>query len=1284
MNSYTNAKGLLFICALFLSLAVSAQEKSGRFTINWLPVLELSQDDQPSRSLNFDGVSYDELFHPRFIITQALYTPTNVQIVLKNITTEPLTDVSALKNPSSIGTEFSVETKIVTRKKINYYSTSILPIRKNGNGFERLVSFDTEVKVLTTNVRMTSTTRNYASGSVLKIGDWYRIAVLQNGLYKLDYAFLKTLGLDVDHLNPKTLQIYGNGGGALAYGNFNPRYDDLQENAIYVEGELDGVFNPSDYVLFYGTGQTRWNYNSSNRQFNHKINLYSDTTYYFITASQAAGKRIQNRASSALQPTNTVTSYDDYFFHEAELTNLIASGREWYGESMDVISNNVSFSVSIPNLSLSDSIFLRSTYAGRAKSSGLNNSFNVKINGNNLGTINFYEVGDFPSDNYANNVSFDKSFFAPSSNLVISATLNSTDANAQAWLNYVELNYRRSLAASGNGGQFPFRDSKSIGPGNISEYKISNNTAPLSVWDITNPLNPVNQLNNFNSGEVSFVYASDEIHEYFAWTGQQFLTPVRIGDVANQNLHGLPQADMLIVTNPLFEREATELAEIHRIQDHLIVHVVTTNQIFNEFSSGAQDVCAIRDFVKMFYDRALSPNTMPHYLLLFGDASYDPKYRVSSNTNYVTAFESAGSINKTQSYISDDFFGLLDDNEGEWTSGELLDLSIGRMPVRSAAEAASMVNKIRHYLTGTTPGNNPSLGNWRNVITFVADDQDNNTHLKQSDTLANRVRNAYPIFNQEKIYLDAFNQETGAGGQRYPDAHAAINNRVEKGTLLITYIGHGNELNWTKERVLEINDINAWTNLDRLAAFLTATCEFSRVDDPSRISAGELVYLNANGGGICMFTTSRLAYSNSNYILCQRFFNHFFEKVNGRNLTCGEIFEQTKIDVYTDTYVRNFILLGDPALKLAFPVNNVVTKTINGVDISLPTDTLKALSKVTITGEVHDQTGNKLTNFNGQIHSTVYDKSQTYTTLGNDASDRSDPSYPQNFILQKNVIYSGKASVINGDFTFSFIVPKDISFQVGNGKLSYYAQNGTSDANGYNTRIYVGGINSTAASDQDGPVIQLYLNDEKFVRGGMTDKDPFLYAIVSDSSGVNMVGTGIGHDITAELDAKSEKRYVLNEYFENDLNSYQKGKVRYQFKALSSGQHTLTFKVWDVYNNSNEATTDFIVSESAKLALDHVLNYPNPFTTRTTFMFEHNRPFIPMDVQVQIFTVSGRLIKTLSDKITPTGYRSDNIQWDGLDDFGDRIGKGVYVYKLRIRTEDGEYADKFEKLVILR
>ncbi|MFZ7146455.1 MAG: type IX secretion system sortase PorU [Bacteroidota bacterium] len=1270
-------------CLFFLLLFESTQAADPKLSVNvqWMdPALIRFEDESVLKAMQFKNSVPDENFNPQYFISEALPGgTTSITASLKNVVAERITDISLIKKQETITNEFKINASVSFKKKQPFSSILILAIRKNSEGqFERLKSFDLDVVTSSNSVNRTAS-RVYASNSVLANGDWFKIGVVQDGVYKIDYSFLKDLGLDIDSIDPRTIQLYGNGGGMLPFLNSKPRIDDLSENAIFVNGESDAKFDSTDYLLFYGTSQTKWKYDDSLAVYKRQINYYSDNTYFFLTYGQQNGKRIQSR-SSVSGANYSVNSFDDFASHEIEAVNFLKSGREWFGESMDNLNNSISFNINSPNIIGSDTVFFRSAFAGRSTNS-TNNYFTVYINNTLIGNQPFPMVGTTAQDNYASLVGFTKTFNSSSSVFNVNVSMYSGDPSAQGWLNFIELKFRRGLSAANVPGQMIFRDSRSIGSSNISEFNIT--AVPgnsKTVWDVTDLFNIVDQQNTLSNGILSFTTPTPELKTFVLFDNTMLLTPRGVGRIANQNLHSLPVTNYLIVTNPMFISAANELADFHRTNDNMSVTVVTTQQVFNEFSSGAQDVSAIRDFAKMFYDRATSTAELPKYLLLFGDASYDNKYRVAVNTNFVTSYQSPGSINQTQTYISDDYFALLDDSEGEWYNNEIVDMSVGRIPVGTVTQAAQHMNKIRSYVKGGAA----VMGNWRNNVSFVGDDQDYNIHFRQSDTLANRIRNNYPTFNVDKIFFDAYQQESTPGGQRYPEVKKAIGDRIQRGTLLMTYIGHGGELGWAHERVLENNDINSWSNFNKLAAFLTATCEFTRVDDPDRISAGEYVFLNPIGGAICMFTTSRLAYSSSNNNLCTRFFTHIFEKVGGEYQRTGDIFEKTKSDMYVDPYVRNFLYLGDPALRLAYPEFSVKTKTINGVDIGLSTDTLKALSKVTITGEVQDNSGAKMTNFNGIIYPTVFDKIATYSTIGNDINDAQNPSTPQPFILQKSVIYSGKSSVINGDFSYTFYVPKDIAYQYGNGKLSYYAQNGNIDASGSDTLVTIGGVNQNATADNEGPAIKIYMNDENFVRGGMTNKDPILYAVISDTSGVNTVGTGIGHDMSAELDNKTDKRYILNDYYENDLNSYQKGKLNYQFKDLSSGPHTLSLKAWDVYNNSSEASTEFIVSESATLALDHVLNYPNPFTTHTTFMFEHNRPFVPMDVQVQVFTVSGKLIKTLSNKITPTGYRSDDIEWDGLDDFGDKIGKGVYVYKLRIRTYDGDYADKFEKLVILR
>ncbi|MBK5285089.1 MAG: type IX secretion system sortase PorU, partial [Bacteroidia bacterium] len=478
-------------------------------------------------------------------------------------------------------------------------------------------------------------------------------------------------------------------------------------------------------------------------------------------------------------------------------------------------------------------------------------------------------------------------------------------------------------------------------------------------------------------------------------------------------------------------------------------------------------------------------------------------------------------------------------------------------------------------------------------------------------------------------------------------------------------------------RVLTVEDIKNWTNFNRLSAFLTATCEFTRIDDPERTSAGEFVFLNSKGSGVALFTTSRLAFSGSNFSLCRSFNKFLFEPLNGSMPALGDICRLTKND-YRDPHVKNFLLVGDPAMKLAYPRWNVVTTSINNNVISATADTIKALTRVTISGEIRDDNGQLMTGFNGVLIPSIYDKEATYFTLGNDPGN---PIIP--FKVRKNVLFKGKATVTNGTFSFSFIMPKDISFQYGIGKISYYAFDGVTDAKGFYKNVIVGGVGSdtTVSDDKRGPEIKLYMNDDKFVSGGMTNVNPNVYALISDESGINTAGNGIGHDITITIDG--DKLYTANDFFEADLDSYQKGKINFPLSGLSDGKHTLKLKVWDIFNNSSETTIEFYVVSSKEITLNHVYNYPNPFTTHTKFMFEHNRACVPMSVQIQVFTVTGKLVKTISKYLVCDGFRFDNLDWDGRDDYGDKIGRGIYIYRLRVQTSDGATADKIEKLVIL-
>jgi hypothetical protein len=774
------------------------------------------------------------------------------------------------------------------------------------------------------------------------------------------------------------------------------------------------------------------------------------------------------------------------------------------------------------------------------------------------------------------------------------------------------------------------------------------------------------------------------LREFVASNGSVFYSPEKIGSIAYQNLHGLEQADYLIVTHKDFISQAERLANLHRAKG-LSVHVATTEQIFNEFSSGMQDPTAIRFFAKMFYDRGASAiETRPKYMLLFGDGTYDPKNRITNNNNFIPTYQYLAAENHLDALVSDDYYALLDNNESI-SGADLLDVGIGRLLVSDITMAQQQVDKIEHYLNNGSSiyaaQSVSTFGDWRNKYTLLADDEQGGYFVENDceDQYQYTTLN-HPEMNCTKLYSDAFKQIITAGGERYPDVNEQFSRQVENGNLVLNYVGHGGEVGFAEEQILINSEITSWKNINKLNLFVSATCEFTKFDDPKRLSAGELVSMNPIGGAIAMMTTTRPIYISVNSIIGEKFFNNVFERdAQNKPRRFGDIISTVKNSSGSTQNKRCFMLIGDPALRIALPEMKVLIDSINGFSPTIYEDTINALSKMRVKGHVEAFTGGVLTSFNGELSPTIYDKEKVKKTLGQNSD-----SPIIEFKTQDAIIYKGKVSVVNGYFDFSFVVPKDIDYDFGKGKLSMYATNFTIDAAGQDKRFTIGGIDPVGISDDKGPDIELYMNDYTFVNDGLTDANPLLIAKLFDENGINTVGNGIGHDITVILDGNTAQQKVLNQYYSANLDSYQAGEVRYNFNNLAAGKHTLTFKAWDVNNNSSSATLDFTVKAAEQVALSHVLNYPNPFTTNTSFYFEHNQVAEELDVMIQIFTVSGKLVKTIQSVVKTTGFRSEGIAWDGLDDFGDQLAKGVYIYALKIRTSAGETAEKIEKLVLLK
>jgi Peptidase family C25. len=1256
----------LIIVLILLIGKLSFSQTSETFKLNWSDTYISSPDGENIRTISFNGASLDltNNWLPEFYHLQRTGSDGEIfSVELLDTHFEQLSSIEQqiLRN-KTFSSEIKPETESVSIRKIQYQKVQFVPIRKNptNGAIEKLISFKLRFKKISQQ-RSVKSAKNYVSNSILSNGKWVKISVDTTAIHKITYQQLSDMGIS----NPANVRIYGYGGGMLPKVNSELVTDDLPVVPVYFNTGSDGIFNDGDFLLFYAKGPRNWRYDEEKSEFVHENHLYSDHAYYFLSSDQGSAQIIQQQNSES-SFTNTVNSFNDFRVIDIDETNLLESGRLWLGQEFDV-TTEFDYSFNFSNIQNTASAIVTARFAARSSST---TTLTLSSGSINIGAINFSAVntGSYTAT-YAKLEEKSFTSFTPSNDKVdIHLEYEKSSASSIGWLDYLRVNARCNLFLKGS--QMAFRDIESVATGNISRFQIQNCSASTSVWDVSNQ-NAIKQIPlSLNGTTGSFNTSTNSLKEFVVFNPEgNFPAPTVIGSLQNQNLHALPQTDMLIVSANQFLSHAEQLAAFHRNHDDLHVTVVDQNAIFNEFSSGAHDVSAIRNFVKMFYDRSTGESDMIKYLLLFGDGSFDNKSDRESNTNKILTYQSENSLSPTQSFVTDDYFGLLDDGEGEATG--LVDIGIGRFPVNSSEEAQIVVKKILNY-------NSAEKGDWQTMICFIGDDEDSNTHMRDANRLAVQIENNYPQYRVQRIFLDDFEQITSSAGQRYPSVNTEINESINKGTLIMNYTGHGNENGLAHEHILMTDDIYSWQNPVKLPLFMTATCEFSRFDNYKKLSAGEIIFLRDNGGGIGLFTTTRLVFSSPNFTLNQNFYNYAFERSSdGKFYRLGDIMRLTKNATSSGINKRNFTLLGDPALRLNYPEHNAISTHLNDVLISQPVDTLKALSEIKISGKITSGAGANLNGFNGIVYPTIYDKAINKSSRGNDGD-------PFEYTSQTSILYKGKASIKNGIFNFSFFVPKDINYQYGNGKISYYASSSTSDAAGFTNSIIVGGTNPGASDDKIGPEIELYMNDEQFTPGGMTNENPLLLAIVQDASGINTVGNSIGHDLIAILDQKSENPIELNDFYEADLDNYKSGKVSYQLSELETGEHEIQLKVWDNVNNSSVASLDFVVAETADLVIKHVLNYPNPFTTNTGFYFEHNQASNELDVLIQILTVSGKLIKTIETTISSSGNRVGPIQWDGKDDFGNSIGRGVYFYRVKVRADNGETVNKFQKLVILK
>lgn len=1205
-------------------------------------------------SLDFEGSLIVDRSRLPFWIESFDLNNSDTEIFIKDAVFEAI-PISRITLNDSVGSELRFKTEIGTTSSHSVLRLTIFPFVRRNNQIEKLVEFTVSVKENPNHLKSASSGYQWKTTSVLGSGKWIKIKTKDKGIYKITFDQLKSWGFS----NPDQVSMYGNGGYMLPVLNKDIRFDDLNAYPIF-----KGKDNASkDCLFFYSTGNIRIDENATTGILTHKQNYYSTETYFYLS-DQGTPKIISKAAELADISGKTINSFTNYAFYEKEARNLLSSGSQWFGEEfLSGQSQTISLSLDNPDLT-KPAQFVVSAAARSSASS----SMNVTVNGASMNNISFSALTvTEPTSYFADEQVSVFSGLAPSKSLQVKMTYSAFNSTSNAWLDYVSVNYQSTLNM--NSDVYSFRGRGADGTTVVSEFVLSGASATTRIFDVTDINNTFEVPAAYLNGQLKFKSNSAVTREYVAFNpGGTIPVPELVGTVANQNLHAADLSEMIIVSNSALESAADSLAEFHRNTDGMTVQVVTPDIIYNEFSGGLPDPSGFRNYFRMCYELGkLSGKNTLKYILLMGDGSYDNRNILGKNHNLLPTFQSDNSLSPTESFVTDDFFVFLDENEGG--SQGIVDLGIGRIPAGSLDVAESVIAKIKNYYK------QKSMGNWRNVVTFIADDKDYNTHMNQAEELASAVNKSYPSFFTDKIYLDAYKQLSTSGGQKYPDVTTAINSRVKQGTLVMNYTGHANEKYLADEEVLNIPEINKWSNTNKLPIFVTATCEFSRFD-ADITSAGEEILFNPFGGGVGLFSTTRLVWSGANSTLNKAFFKYIFEKdEQGNNLRLGDVMQKAKATANTGTNQLNFCLLADPAMRLANPNYQVKTTSIDGKNVETQTDTIRTLSIVTVKGFVADNKGAKLTSFNGEIIPTVYDKAMQVETLGNAGQ------IPMSYSVQNNVIYKGLASVKNGEFEFSFFVPKDISYKIDKGKIIYYAYNETIDAQGYFDGFYVGGTSNSTVSDSKGPDIELFLNSDSFKDGGQVSASSVLIANISDATGINTSGTGIGHDITAVLDGDFTNMMILNDYFQADKDKYTSGKIIFPLTGLTEGEHKLVVKVWDVLNNSSEVEIKFVVKDDFRI--ETLTCYPNPMQAQTRFVFTHNQPDELFDVTLEVFSSSGAQMDVFKTTVGSAGTESLPFTWTPADRQV-TMKPGVYIYRLTATTTgNGKISSGSGRLVFI-
>ena len=1098
----------------------------------------------------------------------------------------------------------------------------------------------------------------HADHSLLASGTWYKLSLKESGIYKLTTAELGAL----EGRRTANLALYGHPGGMLPERNGEARPDDLLPMPVEIHDLNDnGLFDADDYLLFYGEGAERWVYNSSMQQYEYRRHAYETENYCFLRLDAPQVRHVDTVAMLADNGEATIETYTAVAHHEQELVNTHQTGQIWVGEAFAPTLPSLTIAVDMPTPEAGTEMILQ---YGLASVSNRTTRFDLTF-GSTSTSIAFPAGRPYQSGR--------ETATANGNTPTVSLTFSGS-SDDRGYLDYLSVNLTAPLRFSGP--QMPIRNLQHLGSGLTARFVMRNAPSNVRLWDVSQ-YDSVHAVPLTRAeGNVSFTLPTEAPATLVAFDGTAFLTPTSATELPNQDLHGAANPQLVIVTHPTFRPQAQQLASLHTIMDNMETLVVTDQEVYNEFSSGRQDPMAIREMMRMFMQRHTAnptSTTKPQYLLLFGKGTYDPRNLSGHNLPSVVTYVSAQSFSdESDSYCSDDLFGYLDDGESGYTN-EALDLGIGRLPAKSSTEASHFVEKIQRYMTRADLAQEGSRGDWRNYVALLADDADpsapgDTIFATSSEYLANTIALQYPHINVDKIYADAYMQQSGAIGSYYPDVDNAIKQRLDYGCLLLNYIGHGSALYIGTERYIEPHDISNYQNTDRLTFLVTSTCSFGRYDNPTEECGAEL-FLLAEAAGVGVISAGRpIAH-------IRRFNTDLCTFALDPSNTVGDALRMAK----NRTSVSHSIaLIGDPAMKLSHPQHRIAATHINEqpVQAGRP-DSAAALSSVTIEGEIQDETGARVQDFSGVIYPIVFDRATTAHTLANDNAGTEVA-----FSLQKNILYRGLDTVVEGRFRYQFVVPRDVLYQYDFGRLSHYAKTSDGiDASGAYSNLLFGGFDESAMDATCRPTVRLFIGDSTFRNGGMTHENPDLFVMLSDSIGIN-VGTGLGHDITAILDGNAAATLVLNDFYETDLVDSRRGTIRYSLSGLQPGPHTLTVKAWNIYNLSGTATLTFHVYSSDTAQVGDFVAYPNPASDHVTLHLEHNAAEPIAEATFIIYDMQAREVCRLHPTIAPNSFVAGPVTWHFTGNGSNcPVPNGIYFARAILTTTRGNTLTAVTKIV---